>query len=354
MTCLVEGLAQWQNLLGLAAQHTEDHDAPGCPVAGVPPDRLAYVTGHAPATGREQQPLPQQQQQQQQQQQPKQHRLTKARVTNEGQSQQHSTGRQEQQPKVQQQKQQQEQQPTKPRARPAGNTAELKATAAVLAAALAPKPTAREAGATAKKAATGAAAGAGAAVGASTAGPGATPSQEQLLALLARYLPAEPETGPGDGSTMQASSRSASASVAGVGREAQQEAGSTLWEQLGMAAGGPRVGGLGFDLRRLWQLAYLERGGFEAVTSAAADSDHGWAGVAEALGSSKQQAADGEGGKGKAALLAMECYRRWLLPYERHVRAGKANGDSSTGATAAAGGEAAAEGAEPSRKRKAA
>lgn len=117
-----------------------------------------------------------------------------------------------------------------------------------------------------------------------------------------------------------------------------------------MAAGGPRVMGLECDLRRLWSLAYLERGGFDAVSSAG-----GWAGVARALGDGKQQVDATEGGEGKAALLVMECYRRWLLPYERQVRARKANGGSGGGSrTAAAGDGGAAEGSQPGSKGKAA
>ncbi len=66
------------------------------------------------------------------------------------------------------------------------------------------------------------------------------------------------------------------------------------------------MGSLECDLRKLWRLAYLERGGFDAINAANA-----WALVAEGLGADAKRVTN-------AASLAKQWYQRFLLPMERH------------------------------------
>lgn len=66
------------------------------------------------------------------------------------------------------------------------------------------------------------------------------------------------------------------------------------------------MGSLACDLRKLWRLAYLEHGGFDAVSAAGA-----WTLVAEGLGADTKRTAN-------AASVAKQWYHRFLLPLERH------------------------------------
>ena len=116
-------------------------------------------------------------------------------------------------------------------------------------------------------------------------------SEAEIVAVLQRYL--EPRLGTGG--------------EARVGIRAAASSQQPIpWEELGLARGGPRMGGIECDLRRLWRLAYLDQGGFDALGAAG-----GWPAVAQKLGADLKRITNAGGCPGEVGSQYVQHGQAW-------------------------------------------